>query len=1584
MITFSKRIAESLKQYVKWSVLLIAIGAAGGALSASTDIAQLPVLGGLGSSVKPNIMLLMDTSNSMSWTHMPDQMEVEGNKQSIGYKSGQCNSLYYNPNQIYKIPKGADNQALPTPIYAAARSNYFTDAQIVNLSNAFQAHDASTVRSVVLSKADTPQAAYYYTYTGTATLRFNASPCTDADTMGAGTTGTVATVGGTWTRKLVSPSEQANFAIWYTYYRTRMGLAKSAIGSAFAPLNDTYRIGFLNGNPTISISGGVITSNAAVQSNRYEKIADFNTDQKTAWFSKLHGQAPAGSSPTREGLARVGRHYAGKTDGINQGMPEDPVQHACQPNFTILTTDGYWNTEAEKAGVSGGPTNMAGTAWVGQQDNPLTDDNGLSPRGIFDGVTSSLGYTETSNTTTSHAYEACSRVVSGKFTRVVRASTQVYRKTVTTSPLNDSTRSEARTSQLQKRTWKTSLSTVQYKLERTTTTQTTQQSKWYNPATETTTPVASCSGLTGCTTSTTGPIAVSSCSQSSGSAPDWIRVTCQTSTTNDPVASCAVGTAGCTKTVTGPTLVRGDQCPSHVDANWVFHTCTISDDQTSLVSSCSGTSYSATGNQTCSVVNQSGWSTMPSCTATGSSYTGTPPTRTECRTVSYCAPTVANNNCSASTVTTVGGACVPGTVGNVTTTCTLQTASGPTTVNPATCVNDPTPKASNGWVGTTCNTVNSSTTYDPACAEQGASVENGWVQTLCTGAVSVAGVRDRTTVITLKTRTYLDGTVVGPTASSNTSAASSCLDPALAPALPTDVTVVNPPTVVNSTFSGGSTNSLADVAQYYYKNDLRPTMDNLVRASGTEWYSDKANWQHMTTFVVGLGVSGTLGFREDYATASTGDFAKIRQGVLGWPRWPDPTLDYATYAQLYNDPRAIDDFWHTAVNGRGMYFSANNPDSVVSGIRGALAAIDATVGAGSALAISDVTGYTELGLSFISSYVAGSWTGDLIAQSVVAAGAAATDIWSLRTKLNSQSQGNCDDRAIWVRDPAKANQLGAFTWNTKNCATGLVSSELRSGLRGHFSATSLAGLTQYAEMSSSQIAAAKDAALVNFVRGQRQHEIFVAGNDAKLYRKRDAVLGDIINSKPQYVGPPYRKYTDAGYAAFKTANASRIPMVYVGGNDGMLHAVYAPGQGASATDAAKAGKEAWAYIPTAVIPNLVKLADTNYASKHRYFVDGTPVVADIKKDGTWRTILIGGLNAGGTGYYALDITNPETPISLWELDSSVVDMGLSFGKPVVGKLKDGRWVALLTSGYNNSTGRGKLYVVDAATGSVISTLDTGVGSSSSPSGLAHISAWVDFPGINDTVLRAYGGDLLGNVWRFDINDVLPPSGIEATLLGTAKDGTGTPQAVTTAPEVGVWNKQPYVFVGTGKLLGQSDLSDVQKQTVYAFVDTLGSTSLGNLRTVLKAHKTTTDLKIQCVGTTAECNTVNKKGWFVDLQISKERVNLPLTLIGTTLVIVTNEPKASSCTAGSTTRVYYAKGDSGETAATGQQISDLGVADFTFTRVKVPAGTGDGGSTTRYVAATREITGTRGVNIVPPVTPGAAGTGRISWRQLFNW
>ncbi len=297
-------------------------------------------------------------------------------------------------------------------------------------------------------------------------------------------------------------------------------------------------------------------------------------------------------------------------------------------------------------------------------------------------------------------------------------------------------------------------------------------------------------------------------------------------------------------------------------------------------------------------------------------------------------------------------------------------------------------------------------------------------------------------------------------------------------------------------------------------------------------------------------------------------------------------------------------------------------------------------------------------------------------------------------------------------------------------------------------------------------------------------------------------------------------------------------MLYVGANDGMLHAFYATTNLLDVNH----GREAWAVIPSAVLPNLYKLADDNYKRDgHQFYVDGTPVAGDVWNGTAWRTILVGGLNAGGKGYYALDVTNPgATPTPLWEFKQvsgicpppapaampagvyADCNLGLTFGKPIITKLA-GNWVVIVTSGYNNANGvsgdgGGYVYVLDALTGELKQKIATGVGDAATPSGLAQLNNYVDNVDIDNTTLRAYGGDVLGNIWRFDF------VARTATLLGTAKDAANNVQPITIRPELAELDGKPFVMVGTGKYLGGSDVTDAQKQSVYGIKDPLAGAS----------------------------------------------------------------------------------------------------------------------------------------------------------------
>ena len=786
----------------------------------------------------------------------------------------------------------------------------------------------------------------------------------------------------------------------------------------------------------------------------------------------------------------------------------------------------------------------------------------------------------------------------------------------------------------------------------------------------------------------------------------------------------------------------------------------------------------------------------------------------------------------------------------------------------------------------------------------------------------------------------------------------------------------------------GAQNTLADVAAYYYETDLRAGTA-CTAASGNDLCEnnvpvsadDVARHQHMTTFTLGLGVSGYMLFDPNYRNAISGDFFDVKNGTTANPasgtcswqtsgacNWPVP---------VNNSQPNIDDLWHAAVNGRGTYFSATDPANLYTGLAAALAAIEARKGAAAAATTSNPNISAGDNNVFLSYFNAGKddWTGELLGKKIVTTtGAIDATIagWSAASQLDANTS-----RSIFTFDPAAANRLKSFTW------ANLSAAEKAYFETAHITATGR-GLSQFCSFGTTCLPLADQAAaagepLVNYVRGDRSNE-GAESNTSKYFRARKGLLGDIVGSEALYVKKALFNYGDPGYAAFKETTASRRAMVYVGANDGMLHAF-------DATD----GSEVWAYIPTMVIPKLYALADKNYGSKHQFFVDGSPVSGDINISGQWRTILVGGLGAGGRGYYALDVTDPDNPVALWEFTDT--NLGLTFGKPEITKLKDGTWVVIFASGYNNVSpgdGRGRLYVVNAATGALIRSIDTGAGSTTTPSGMAQIRAWVDRTDVNNTTLRVYGGDNLGNLWRFDVNGDVGASGYDAQLLATLYNDSGNAQPMTARPELGLVYGHAVVYVGTGRYLGVSDLTDDNQQTIYAIKDPLGSVGWGNPRTqgsfieqtlsngTCPANSTICDPSQQV--RTATSNAVDfaaNGGWYVDLPELTERADTDPQLVLGTLAFTTNILNTSACTTGGTSYLNFLDYRTGGPVSTSGGVASVLLGNAGATRVNAVGLSGG-----KVVGITQLKDGRVSTDDIP-IEPPSGNTRRISWRELVN-
>jgi len=765
----------------------------------------------------------------------------------------------------------------------------------------------------------------------------------------------------------------------------------------------------------------------------------------------------------------------------------------------------------------------------------------------------------------------------------------------------------------------------------------------------------------------------------------------------------------------------------------------------------------------------------------------------------------------------------------------------------------------------------------------------------------------------------------------------------------------------------GASSTLADVAAYYYKTDLRTDLDDNVPTT----QQDQAAHQHMTTFTVGLGLAGLLNYDPNYDSKTSGDFWDIKQGSKNWPV---PSADSES---------ALDDLWHAAVNGRGKFFSARDPITLSTGLAETLAAVQSRTGAGAAAATSNLQPVAGDNFAFTAQYQTVQWTGDLKARTIdLSTGiVASAELWSAAYLLNQRSH---TDRRIYTYDatdavpvPGNGNRLKVLCWPGATATTlypGCAGEdELTAAEMSAFDPTLLAQYTPWTVDGSGRDISASPQKLLDFVRGDTGNESQGGTATTDLFRKRVGLLGDIVNAQPAYVkGSPFSyntgvfSGTDPFYQEYRQSTdgttGTRKGTVYIAANDGMLHAFetdpdnnpYYQTAGIatvvtsddafsgtlSTNPVTGEGAERWAYSPTLVRSKLKLLAETTALFVHQYNVDGSPVVGDVcfghtaatpcAAQANWHTIMVAGLNAGGRGYYALDITDPDNPKGLWEFaggadagancgmtdavavgKTSDCNVGLSFGNPLIVKRKsDGRWVVIFSSGYNNISpgdGKGYLYIVDAQTGVVLNRIGTGtgcdgvdtvapcVGGTVDPSGLGKINAWVDSASFDNTALTVYGADLQGNLWRFQL-DPAQPGYLTAYKMVTLTDGSN-PQPVTTKPELGLVQNYRTVFLTTGRLLGTSDKSTTGVQSVYTIRDDLTNNPIG-LRSGDLIQQTLTMLSSSA--RTATNNAVDfnvNKGWYVDLPDSGERGNVdPILQLGT-LVVPTNVPSNDACVAG---------------------------------------------------------------------------------------
>lgn len=762
---------------------------------------------------------------------------------------------------------------------------------------------------------------------------------------------------------------------------------------------------------------------------------------------------------------------------------------------------------------------------------------------------------------------------------------------------------------------------------------------------------------------------------------------------------------------------------------------------------------------------------------------------------------------------------------------------------------------------------------------------------------------------------------------------------------------------------GRTSTTLADVAMYYWKRDLwdDDTMANFVPTTDR----NPAYWQHMVTYGVGLGVTGSV----DPETAFSATSANTQ---IDW--WGGT-----------NDQNKLNDLLHAAVNSRGGFFSAADPTEFAEELVDMIGDLAAEAGTATGVEFN-VSSFQEGGLIFAAEFDPNSWIGDLKAVSLgeLEDGESPgvpnfnTDsVWSAADKLDERDLGTDARTIITYADGAGAG----FLWAN-------LSNDQKADLK-------------YGSVSD-DVAQQR----LNYIRGDRSQE----GQDG--FRRRASRLGAIINSSPEYVGSPKTMWPDtepfggpdSRYSSFVSSNSGRTPVVYVGASDGMLHGFKATTDG---------GEELLAYIPSFVYSSaegqgLHYLVQPNY--QHRYYVDlplrqqdiytkGRAADGGITADKSWRSVLVGGGRAGAKGIFALDVTNPgdfteanAKKLVLWEFSAANDNrLGYNLEPPVVALANwgagDVRWTVFVANGYNSTTASTGFFMLDLEAG--LNGWDEGdyryVEFSTTGGGLSPLTV-LDTDG--DYVAdRIYAGDLSGNLWVAEetggswasaySSDVTP----QALFVGT--------QPITSAPAVAANKSEPragnepnlMVFFGTGQYLEADDVDSDTTQSIYGIWDRgAGGLVKNNLaQRTMETGTVEVDGVSQTVrySTGTAINFASHKGWYVDLPTSRERVIHTAQTRGGFLYINSMIPDQNPCESGGSGWLM-AFGLDGRTPAQRPFLRfPVAVVGYQIQGLPNPSTIiGD----YRYTPDTK-----RDLHLdqLPPVSGSVAGAGRRGWAELVE-
>ncbi|KJS34333.1 MAG: pilus assembly protein [Pseudomonas sp. BRH_c35] len=718
----------------------------------------------------------------------------------------------------------------------------------------------------------------------------------------------------------------------------------------------------------------------------------------------------------------------------------------------------------------------------------------------------------------------------------------------------------------------------------------------------------------------------------------------------------------------------------------------------------------------------------------------------------------------------------------------------------------------------------------------------------------------------------------------------------------------------------------------------------------------------------------------DLAGKSFNDSAHLKQNLHTY------TVGFAVDNQMLED---------AAEYGHGAYYTANDSNQLTNALNSALQSIRQQISSASAVS-ANTKRIQEGALIYQARYNSTEWTGEVLAYRVNMDGTVGSVAW--RTSDSGTFPEPAGRRIFTYNDDANftGSRGQALTWSNLNAAQ-------------------QASLTKTGETDN-----ANALKRLSWLRGGSDGVALEAPYAGQRLRSRSSLLGDIVNSDPVYVGKQNNGYNvpnDAtddtepadSYLAYVDGKADETSLLVVGANDGMLHGF----------DAAT-GVESFAYVPASVFrkraispgatPGLMALTESDYS--HQFYVDGSFGLGDLYDNG-WKTYLVGALGYGGRGIFALDMTDrsfdesdirwertaPDTNLSTdpWN------DLGYQFGEPTVARMLIGqsdRYVTIFGNGYDSNAGRAALYVVDSITGEVIKKLVvTDPDGSTAPNGLSTATAFYD---ANRRVTHVYAGDVLGNLWKFNLSSS-NTNQWSSSLLFKARD-SDTRQPITAKVRV---RQHPeggrLVIFGTGQYLVSGDKLNTELQTIYGIWDRdlSGNNVVSKLRLLEQefVNETTSNGQQYRVLTQKPIDWATHHGWYINLRVGNaaldgERIVATPSLSKERVLFTTFIPRSDPCLSGGESWLLGVDGLSGGRLADSlfdvnndryfdsADIVSCGTAQCAPSGFKLPDGTMDAPGNLFGDGSDYGYNSGLGGEVDQFDLSGSGGSpGRMSWRQI---